>query len=98
MHFVNNGKFYELSYLPRFRGNFDVVGVISFQEALEQYQTRAISLIAIGSTWMRISAETFGFVWAGSPVSGLITTRWKPHRDMSDLRPTCTTAQSNSSI
>ena len=31
-------------------------------------------------------------------VSDLITARWKPHRDTSDLRPTCTTVESNSDI
>lgn len=31
-------------------------------------------------------------------VSDLITARWKPHRDTSDLRPTCTTAESNDDI
>lgn len=31
-------------------------------------------------------------------VSDLITARWKPHRDTSDLRPTCTTVESNSPI
>lgn len=31
-------------------------------------------------------------------VSDLITARWKPHRDTSDLRPTCTTVESNGDI